>query len=154
MVLFYNTFVAMKRQDGRQVSHEKLLDHMELAKDEEIGEEVRFGGVVKHGQYLHALRLFRDRGSRVVRIEASAYRGPMEDVPLWTAFVTKYLGDQAWAELEGTTVVSLAALKPPPYVFLTGYHPQKRGNEYILQFDKSSGMCGLGLCLSLLLTVK
>ena len=76
MVLFYNTFVAMKRQDSHQVSHEKLLDYMELAKPEE-GEEVRFGGVIKHGEYLHALRLFHDHGSGVVRIEASAYRGPM-----------------------------------------------------------------------------
>ena len=147
MVLFYNTWVAMKRQDSRQVSHERLLDYMELAKPEENGDEVRFGGVVRHGQYLHALRLFQDH-------EASAYRGPMEDVPLWTAFVTKYVGDHAWAELEGTTLVSLAALKPPPYVFLSGYHPPKRGNEYILQFDKSTGGCDQDFCFGILLTMR
>jgi hypothetical protein len=152
MVLFYNTFVAMKRQDSHQVSHEKLVDYMELAKPEE-GEEMRFGGVVKHGEYLHALRLFKDRGSGVVRIEASAYRGPMESVPLWTAFVTKYVGDEAWAELQGTTLVSLAALKPPPYVFLSGYHPPKRDNEYVLQFDNSSGMCGEAIRPGFLLTM-
>lgn len=142
MVLFYNTFVAMKRQDMRAVVHEKLTDDMELARGPEgRGEEVRFGGVVNHGSLKHALRLFKDPGSGVVRIEASAYRGPMEDVPLWTAFVTKYADDPAWAELQGTRVVSLAALKPPPYVFLTGYHPPKgKHSEYILQFDKSSGM--------------
>jgi hypothetical protein len=139
MVLFYCTFVAMKRQDRREVPHEDMVDELELSRDEHSGEEPQFGGVVQDGKYRHALRLFKDRGSGVVRLEASAYRGPMADVPLWTAFVTRYAHEPAWAELEGDSVVSLAAMKPPPYIFLSGYHPPKRGNEYLLQFDKRSG---------------
>ena len=139
MVLFYSTLVAMKRQDRRQISHDDILDHLELSKPEGSGDEVQFGGVIKDGNLRHALRIFKDLGSGVVRLEASAYRGPMADVPLWTAFVTKYAYDTAWAQLEPDSVVSLAALKPPPYVFLSGYHPPKRRHEYLLQFDTRKG---------------
>ena len=139
MVLFYSTFVAMKRQDRREVPHEDMLDDLELSRDKRSGEEPLFGGVVIDGEYKHGLRLFKDRGSGVVRLEASALRGPMTDVPLWTAFVTRYAHDPEWAQLETDSLVSLIALKPPPYVFLSGYHPPRRGNEYLLQFDTRSG---------------
>lgn len=141
MVLFYNTFVAMKRQDRREVSHERLLDVLELLKPPGSGEDVLFGGVIKDGDSLHALRLFQDRGSGVIRLEACAHRGPMENVPLWTAFVTKYAADPDWASLEGKYDVTLVAIKPHPYVFLSGYHPPMRGSEYLLQFDLSKGEC-------------
>ncbi|KAI7576981.1 hypothetical protein KC346_g19657, partial [Hortaea werneckii] len=98
MALFYNTFVAMKHQDRREIPHENLLDHLELRCDG--GEYEIFGGAIKHGELRHALRLFKDRSSGVVRLEASALRGPMRDVPLWTAFVTRYVGDPAWAFYE------------------------------------------------------
>ncbi|KAI7545812.1 hypothetical protein KC343_g9860, partial [Hortaea werneckii] len=99
MVLFYNTFVAMKHQDRRDIPHQNLLDHLELRCDG--GEYEIFGGAIKHGELRHALRLFKDRSSGVVRLEASALRGPMRDVPLWTAFVTRYVGDPDWALYEG-----------------------------------------------------
>ena len=103
-----------------------------------------FGGVVKDGPYLHALCLFKDHSSGVVRLEASASRGPMENVPPWRAFVTKYAHDDAWALLEpGSSVVSLAVLKPPPYIFLSGYYPPRRrhnyGDQYLLDFDQARG---------------
>ena len=148
MVLFYCTFVAMKRQDRREIPHDDMLDELELSKSGDSWEELLFGGVVTvdgaiEGEpYLHALRIFKDRGSGVVRLEASAFRGPMKDVPLWTAFVTKYSKDPDWAHLEGESTVSLAALKPPPYVFLSGYHPPKRRHEYLLRFDLKKGRCG------------
>ena len=142
MVLFYSTFVAMKRQDRHQVPHVDLLDNFELQKPLGSGEEMQFGRVIKDGRYRHALRMFKDHGSGVVRIEASALRGLMKDVPLWTAFVTKYANDPDWAALEkGESTVSLAALKPPPYVFLSGYHPPRRGSEYLLNFDERIGKC-------------
>ena len=138
MVLFYCTFVAMKRQDRREVPHESLLDDSELSNAD--GEKVEFGGKVRHGELRHGLRLFRDRASGVVRIEASALRGPMKDVPLWTAFITKYADDPDWAHLEGGGIVSLAALRPPPYVFLAGYEPPMNGSgEYLLQFTTTDG---------------
>lgn len=141
MVLFYCAFVAMKRQDGREVADESLLDDRELTTDDGNGEVVQFGGKIRHGELLHALRLFQDRASGVVRLEASALRGPMKDVPLWTAFVTKYVGDADWAQFERGGVVSFAAIRPPPYIFLAGYQPPKNDrDEYILQFTTIEGM--------------
>lgn len=139
MVLFYCTFVAMKRQDSRPVPHEDLLDDFEL-EEKENGEFQEFGGKIMDGDLQHALRLYKDRASGVVRLEASALRGPMQDVPLWTAFVTKYAHDPDWAQYEGRGIVSCAAMKPPPYVFLAGYEPPRDDHgQYILQFLTSRG---------------
>ncbi|KAK5128289.1 hypothetical protein LTR85_002956 [Meristemomyces frigidus] len=137
MVLFYCTFVAMKYQDSRQVPHARLDDRFEL-ENEDSGENERFGGQIRHGDLRHAVRLFKDRSSGVVRLEACALRGPMQDVPLWTAFVTRYAHDPDWAFYEGGSVVSLVADRPPPYVFLAGYEPPRnRTGELLLEFTTS-----------------
>lgn len=149
MVLFYSTFVAMKHQDQRQVPHGNLLDYLELSG--EGGEHEVFGGEIKDGELRHALRLFKDRSSGVVRLEASALRGPMKDVPLWTAFITRYVGDPDWVCNERGGLVSLAAVRPPPYILHAGYQPPRRGtDEYLLHFTASEGeftnVCDVELC--------
>ena len=142
MVLFYSTFVAMKRQDNREALPVSLIEDHELREDEQ------FGGVVRDGGMLHALRLFCDRKSGVVRLEASALRGPKEGVPLWTAFITRYATDPDWMALEDDGQVSMIALKPPPYVFLAGYKlPRNRKGEYLLQFETPDGMISSSLKL-------
>lgn len=139
MVLFYCTFVAMKRQDKREVPHEDLLDHLELCGPEKY-EVLEYSGQIRDGDLIHALRIWRDRPSGGFRLEACALRGAMKDVPLWTAFITKYAVDPDHVQPEGTRVVSLAALKPPPYVFLAGYHPlMNRKGEYVLHFTSKDG---------------
>lgn len=150
MVLFYCTFVAMKRQDRRPVEHQDLLDDFELEGTPEVPEEeLLFAAKIKDQQMVHILRFYRDQGSRVARLEASASRGPMENVPLWTAFVTRYLSnhDDAWAEYEGGGLVNLAALRPPPYMFLSGYEPPKnREGLYTLQFVSDTGRSRFNCC--------
>jgi len=144
MVLFYCTFVAMKHQDERKVPHDNLIDHFELGDEE--GEAEIFGGQIKHGELRHALRLFKDRSSGVVRLEACALRGPKKDVPLWTAFITKYKHDPDWAYYEGGGLVTLAAVRPPPYVFVAGYEPLRRDrDEMMLQFTTSDGKASRNL---------
>ena len=139
MVLFYSTFVAMKRQDRTPIPHEDLLDGLELSRGPD-GEKLEFAGQIRDGDLLHALRLYRDRGSGVYRIEATALRGPMKYVPLWTAFVTRYAHDPDWAHHDGGGVVSLIAVRPKPYVFLAGWDvPTNRRGEYILQFATTDG---------------
>ncbi|KAK4542579.1 hypothetical protein LTR36_006627 [Oleoguttula mirabilis] len=136
MVLFYCTFVAMKYQDSKPVPHDNLDDRFEL--ENENGENEVFGGQIRHGELRHAVRLFKDRSSGVVRLEAGALRGPMQDVPLWTAFITRYAHDPDWAFHEGGSVVSLAADRPPPYSFLAGYEPPRnRRGEILLEFTTS-----------------
>ncbi|KAK3068669.1 hypothetical protein LTR53_013571 [Teratosphaeriaceae sp. CCFEE 6253] len=138
MVLFYCTFVAMKHLDERGIPHKLLVDSFELEGSNRQGEQKIFAGVIRHGDMRHALRLYRDRASGGVRLEASAKRGPMQDVPIWTAFVTKYAGDTDWPQYEGEGVVSLAAIKPPPYVFLPRYEPAcNRNGEHVLMFTTS-----------------
>ncbi|KAF2769636.1 hypothetical protein EJ03DRAFT_90477 [Teratosphaeria nubilosa] len=136
MVLFYCTFVAMKYQDERELQSRQLHDFCELSQPAG-GEELLYGGVIKDGDLAHNLRLFRDQGSGAVRLEASAYRGRMRDVPLWTAFVSRWANDPDWAGLEpgSRKIISLAVIRPPPYVFLSGYTPpQNTQGQYILPF--------------------
>lgn len=125
----------MKRQDRRAIAHSGLTDSFELREEEE------FGGVIQHGELRHALRIFRDRRTRVIRLEASALRGHMKDVPIWTAFITRYLGDPDWIEDEGHGVVSFLPPRPPPYVFLQDYELPRapNGRDYVLRFTTSSG---------------
>lgn len=140
MVLFYCTFVAMKHQDERGIPSDGLLEIFELKGEDEAFEKEEFGGVIMDGDLRHALRLLRDRTSGVVRLEACALRGRMRDVPLWTAFMTRYKGDPDHVHFERHGVVSLAAVRPPPYVFLSAYEPpQNDMGEYVLQFTTSDG---------------
>ena len=139
MILFYCTFTAMKRQDRRDVPHEDLLDDHELSGPERF-ETLLFAGQIKDDDMVHALRIWRDRTSGVFRLEACALRGPMKDVPLWTAFVTRYAVDPDHVQRESGRVVSLAALRPAPYVFLSGYTPVRNEiGEYIFQFASTDG---------------
>ncbi|KAF2167111.1 hypothetical protein M409DRAFT_66175 [Zasmidium cellare ATCC 36951] len=136
MVLFYSTFVAMKRQDQRGVGIRQLVDDAELISD--AGEQELFAGEMRHGQMYHALRIFRDNASGAVRLEASALRGSKKDVPIWTAFVTKYAYDPDWAHFEGNGVVSLIAIRPPPYVFILRYEPPRNSlGAYVLPFTSN-----------------
>lgn len=139
MVLFYSTFAAMKRQDRRPIPSPALLDEHELRGPREF-ETLEFAGRVRDDDMVHALRLWRDRPSGACRLEVCAHRGPMKDVPLWTAFVTRYAADPDHVQREGARRVSLAALRPPPYVFLAGYHPPRNElGEYVFHFASSDG---------------
>lgn len=144
MVLFYSTFVALKRQDTTETPVELLEDPQDMD-DEEL-----FGGVIRAGNgMLHALRLFRCYGSGAVRLEARPFEGAMEEVPIWTAFLTKYVvqRDQDFLALENQSVVTMCRPKPEPFVFVSGYRlPQTAdGNHYVLRFDSRQGE--FGVCL-------
>lgn len=144
MVLFYNTFVAMKHQDPGGIAHQVLLENFQLEKCDG-GEKPLFAGEIRHDGMRHILRIFRDSASKVLRLEASALRGPHKDVPIWTAFVTKYAYDPDWPEYQGNGVIDLAKLEPS--VFIASYMPPegRRGNA-ILPFASDRGVynCFLG----------
>ena len=136
MVLFYCVFVAMKRQDTEGVEHDNQMEDFELREREE------FGGEVTDGTMRHAFRIFQDSITGVCRLEWSALRGPMQDVPIATAFVTRYCDQQDtdWATLEDEKQLSLAALRPPPTLFVTGYQlPKNITDDYVLNFADKDG---------------
>lgn len=138
MVLFYCTLVAMKRQDQQFLP--EVADEFELDRGP-AAEEVLFAGQMKHGNMYHALRLWRDRGSGVIRLEAAAVRGPKKDVPIWTAFLTRNAWDPDHVHFEGRGIVSLISLHPHPYVFVSMYEPpRKPSGDWILPFTSNDGM--------------
>ncbi|EON64590.1 hypothetical protein W97_03823 [Coniosporium apollinis CBS 100218] len=125
MVLFYLTFVAMKRQDWTP-PHQGLNDWFP-------GEKEEFGGVTEDDGYQHAFRIWRDRDSGCVRLEATAHRGPMKTTPIWTAFVTQYIGSRTWMTRLGSKVIEFMDLHP--YVFTNGYKPPRGlGGRFELRF--------------------
>lgn len=142
MVLFYSTLVALKRQDWKETPFE-LLEEPRDMDDEEL-----FGGVIRAGNgMLHALRLFRCHGSGAVRLEARPFEGDMEEVPIWTAFLTKYVNqrDQDFLALESQSVVTMCRPRPEPFVFVNGYRLPLTpdGYHYTLRFDSKQGECFL-----------
>jgi hypothetical protein len=123
-VLFYCAFVAMKRQD-RESAPRRLDDYF-------AGEFVVFSGEIEDDHYLHALRVFRCTDSEAVRLEASARRGPMVGTPIWTAFITEYIGSRHWLRRVALNVVELSSLRP--FVFCHGYQPPQVGGRFRLTF--------------------
>lgn len=148
LALFYSTFVAMKRQDTGDTIDPRMFEDLN-----QLHETKHFHGRIRDGAMVHGLRLLEDKPSGVFRLEATPLRGSMANVPLWTAFITKYKrrGDEDWANLvrRGGSEVVLAALKPKPYVFLDGYSPPRRGHDWLLDFVEPEGgrLLSLTLCI-------
>jgi hypothetical protein len=147
MVLFYCTAVAMKRQDQNGIA-DGLEDFFEP------GEKMEFSGQVllvfqlchtltpdseiTDTRYLHAFRVFRDEDSGCVRFEATARRGPLKTIPIWTAFVTQYIGHRKWMKRVGKATIQFGELHP--YVFCDGYKlPKGVTNKYQLTFTTPEG---------------
>ena len=140
LVLFYCTFIAMKRQDFESVKP-GLEDNYPLR-----GEVEEFGGEIEDGQYLHALRVFSDRDTGCVRMEATALRGPMKKTPIWTAFVTNNIGSRTFLRRLDHRTIQLRQLKP--YMFCENYKlPSGRDGKYELRFTSRDGASAKGLLL-------
>lgn len=139
MVLFYETFVAMKRQDSRVPSDNKLHESaLELGGEE--GEALLFSGEMQDGEMRLALRVSEEKSCGVIRLAAAILDGARKTRVAWTAFVTIYDQLLDWAELQSETVVALGAVQPPPNVFIPNFHPAKSNEgKYILQFTRKQG---------------
>ncbi|KAJ4350250.1 Nuclear SAM-dependent mono-and asymmetric methyltransferase [Didymosphaeria variabile] len=132
MVLFYSTMVAMKRQDNTQAPP-GLEDIFQP------GEREEFGGEIQDNSYLHAIRIFRDTDSGCVRFEATPRRGPLKTIPIWTAFVTQYIGHKSWMKRVGPQTISFRELHP--YMFTDGYKlPKGPSGRYQLTFTTPKDM--------------
>ncbi|KAF2644655.1 hypothetical protein P280DRAFT_514124 [Massarina eburnea CBS 473.64] len=126
MVLLYCTMSAMKRQDNYPTAA-GLEDFFQP------GEKEEFGGEIQDDRYLHAFRIFRDRDSGCVRFEATPRRGPLKTTPIWTAFVTQYIGQRNWMKRVGPCTVQFRELHP--YMFCEGYRLRKGPTgKYLLTF--------------------
>lgn len=105
----------------------------------QVNHTLTLGSEITDGQYLHAFRIFRDKDSGCVRFEATARRGPLKAVPIWTAFVTQYVPHRGWMKRVGATTIRFGELHP--YVFCDGYKlPKGPKGKYQLTFTTAEGM--------------
>ena len=95
-----------------------------------------------NSKYRHAVRIFYDKPSDALRLEARPLRGGRRHVPLWTAFVgdvARQRGLQPWVRRVGPRKVELRRVKK--HVFFdeeeTGAGPRK----LLLQFQREDGEC-------------
>lgn len=124
---------------------------------------------IRDSGYKHALRLYRDRSTEALRLEASVSAGEMElyaypdlfrpdtnhsySTPIWTAFITHCITSPTWCRYqENSSTVYLAELRR--HVFSSEYTPHVAANgEQLLDFDNIEGwLCSREIAQSTTLT--
>ena len=135
LVLFYCAFTAMKSQDYAKFPP-ILQDSYHKGKGGE--EKEHYAGQIQDDNFLHALRIYRDKDSGCLRLEARALRGPFTSTPIWTAFVTRAMLRKSWIKVVNTKTLQLSELHP--YVFCPEYSPPaSKSGKFKLQFTTSKG---------------
>lgn len=125
MVRFFCTFLALRSQDSHRKVH-GIRDY-ELDAEKEM-----FGGLILDDNYIHALRIYHDRLSGAIRLQASVHEGDMKRAPVWTAFISAYIGSPYWVRRINNKVL-LREL--PRVVFFPEYTPPKTSRgEHLLKF--------------------
>ncbi|KAJ5494180.1 hypothetical protein N7463_010267 [Penicillium fimorum] len=140
LVLFHNTFLALRSQDAGHAIGD-ILDH-ELDHEDEV-----YGGTITDDQYVHALRVYKDLVTGAVRLQASVYQGEMNhkhSTPVWTAFVTHSLGKRNWLRSYDSRTVIVRDIKPVIFMSMDDYTPPQTSlGHHILEFTSSSGKLDL-----------
>ncbi|KAJ5158606.1 uncharacterized protein N7500_008257 [Penicillium coprophilum] len=132
MVLFHNTFLALRSQDAGHVIGE-IIDH-ELDHEDEI-----YAATITDDDYVHALRVYKDLVTGAVRLQASVYLGEMKHTPVWTAFVTHNLGKRSWLKSYDSRTVIVRDIKPVVFISMDDYtSPQTPQGHHVLEFERSS----------------
>ena len=150
LVLFYCAFTAMKSQDYMECP-DVLQDRFHVR--DKYDEKEEFSGEIKDDNYLHALRIYRDRDSGAIRLEARARRGKFTATPIWTAFITDLVCARNWIRVVCTKTLQLSWLHP--YVFCPGYTPPRgKTGKFRLQFTSSRGRHAYAVLVSLLIRLQ
>lgn len=117
LVLFHCTFLALKAEDPENRSHQTVDDTIH-------GEVKHFGQYIQDDQYEHALRLFKDRDSGAVRLQASVRRGDLKRTPVWTAFITHQIASRDWMRRPRSNPRAVYLAELQQFVFTNEYNPQ------------------------------
>ena len=167
--MFFCAFLALRSEDNK-TPVERIRD-FEIHREEEL-----FAGSVSVGpcvsdprltqrrrivddHYEHALRMFQEKDTGVIRLQASVQTGeckrqvdhqnlfaPITAVlirsptrkPIWTAFITHQILSPTWMSRDSSRVVRLAELQR--YVFTDEYNPQMTPEgAHELTFIESNG---------------
>ena len=88
--------------------------------------------------YEHALRLFQESDTGVVRLQASVQSGALKRKPIWTAFITHQMLSPTWLSRDSPRVIHLADLQE--YIFTEEYNPQRTSTgQFELTFIHTEG---------------
>ncbi|KAI4166691.1 MAG: hypothetical protein LQ348_007777, partial [Seirophora lacunosa] len=120
LVLFYCAFLALRSEDtGSPIGS---FDDHELHGEKSIYAGGN-GRKIIDDNYEHALRVFKDRDSGGIRLQASVLRGELKRTPVWTAFITTHIHSSRWMRKAASSskVIHLADLQR--FVFSTEYNP-------------------------------
>ena len=136
LVLFSGTFIAMRSQDSSVRGAVPNVHDADL-KDE----EVEYGGKIIDGGFNHGLRIYRDRLSDAVRIQASVRKGELDRTPVWTAFITHTLASREWLRRINDRTITLADVKL--HVFSSRYTPYHTpSGAFLLRFESKEDADG------------
>ncbi|KAJ5644954.1 hypothetical protein N7507_010965 [Penicillium longicatenatum] len=132
MVVFFCAFLALRSQDaGRPVDYTR---DYELDDEEEL-----FGGQIVDDNYPHALRVYQDRVSGAVRLQASVHKGIMDRTPVWNAFVTHQIKRRGWLKPLDSRTVLVRDLKLTILMSAEDYNPPTTARgEHVLKFVSRS----------------
>ncbi|KAJ5749099.1 uncharacterized protein N7511_010795 [Penicillium nucicola] len=139
MVLFHNTFIALRSQDQGHPPRQ-ILDH-ELQDEDEI-----FGGQINDDEYPHALRIYQDLETGAVRLQSSIMDGDTRQTPVWTAFITKHIEKPRLFHQYDAATIHIRNLKPVVFISAEDYSlPKNRHGDHVLKFTSAAGVkwCGL-----------
>lgn len=126
MILFYGTFIAMRSQDS--VSPTPVHD-------DELRDEIsEFAGSIIDSGFNHALRIYHDKITGSVRLQASVLKGDLDRTPVWTAFITHSITSPEWCRQVDKRTIALAELRP--HIFSARYKPQLApSGAFMLRFE-------------------
>ncbi|OKL62854.1 hypothetical protein UA08_01720 [Talaromyces atroroseus] len=131
MVSFFCTFLALRSQDNHRPVQD--IRDFDLAAEEEM-----FGGPIIDDNHMHALRIYRDRVSGAIRLQASIHEGSMKRTPVWTAFITGYIDSSYWIRRNNSKVFLRELHR---VIFSPEYRPSRTSRgEHVLQFTSESGV--------------
>ncbi|KAL2829663.1 hypothetical protein BDW59DRAFT_32425 [Aspergillus cavernicola] len=127
MVVFFCTFLALRSQDsGRPVTQ---------IRDYELPQEVElFGSPIMDDGFVHALRVYRDKVTGAVRLQASVHKGEMKRAPIWTAFITDQIRTRGWIRVVEQKVVLLSELRQTIFTFPEYTPPKTTRGGHLLKF--------------------
>ncbi|EXJ88007.1 hypothetical protein A1O1_04934 [Capronia coronata CBS 617.96] len=128
LVVFHCTFLSLRSHDSPKPGN-NTLDHVLK------GDTSYFAGAIRDSGYEHALRLYRDKSTDALRLEASVLDGAMQHTPIWTAFITHNVTSPTWYRWsKNSSTVYLAELQRR--IFSSQYSPHiAASGEHFLDFE-------------------
>ncbi|KAF4839371.1 hypothetical protein CGCSCA4_v011429 [Colletotrichum siamense] len=117
LVLFHCTFVSLKTRNALTVD-------MNAREFKLKGEERLFQAQIIDDGFKHSLIVYRDSGTKGLRLHAAVWEGELRQCPVWTAFVTHQSASPTWLQRKSNHRVWLKDVQL--YVFCHRYRQQNQ----------------------------